>query len=678
MHDARNPELYLDAISRYRRIRPDYELLTEHLKKVLHGITGDLGMYPIIMGRAKSLESFAEKIQRPGRVVRGDPLAEMTDLSGVRIITHTLDEVTALTDVIARKFILDLHNSEDKREKLAYKEFGYLSTHFIIQLKEAPQIPGYPAAKLKRLATLKAELQLRTLAQHLWADIYHELGYKNEFQLPARWEREFARLAALLEYCDQGFEEIKNAMRTYESSYGHYMSKDQLEALAGRLEILLKVDGDNVKALHRLIKTYLALGHNDKIRMILERNEALLNSYPPALRDIGVAYCQAHSPRSPGFTLGKTFLRKVAKAEKKDIDALCSLGGAYRKEGALGKALACYREAHELDPSDPYSLGNYIALELLLGGDLRTVPYFHALIRQAALRCRKQVEVKVNLPWALFDLGLFHLYLGDPNAALSYYAKGIEVSSHSWMVHSANKTIDEFIRKPVRLEGLPMLDKLLKLGWWVRASGEERKQAPWHPARGRGTLQHPVLILAGGCGGLESQYQAQLDALTEALKGFRGTIVSGGTKSGVAGIAGEIQAECGPDGLQTWGYLPRVIPGGTAVDRRYSRLRRTRWRDFSALEPLAFWEDFLAAGGDPAAVKLIGFNGGKIAACEFRIAMAFGARVGIIQNSGRAADELLWDSLWKNHLTDKPESLFALTLAREDVQAFLAVQEVKP
>ena len=114
------------------------------------------------------------------------------------------------------------------------------------------------------------------------------------------------------------------------------------------------------------------------------------------------------------------------------------------------------------------------------------------------------------------------------------------------------------------------------------------------------------------------------------------------------------------------------------MDRRYSRLRRTRWRDFSALEPLAFWEDFLAAGGDPAAVKLIGFNGGKIAACEFRMALAFGARVGIIQNSGRAADELLWDSLWKNHQTDKPVSLFALTLARGDVEAFLAVQEVKP
>jgi len=678
MQDAGDPKYYLDAISRYRRIRPDYELLTEHLKKTLRDITGDLGMYPIIMGRAKSLESFAEKIQRPGRIVRGDPLAEMTDLSGVRVITHTLDEVVALTGVIARKFILDLHNSEDKREKLAYKEFGYLSTHFIIQLKEVPQIPGYPAARLKRLTTLKAELQLRTLAQHLWADIYHELGYKNEFQLPARWEREFARLAALLEYCDQGFEEIKNAMRTYESSYGHYMGKEQLEALAQRLEILLEVDAGNVKALHRLIKAYLALGHNDRIRMLLEQNEALLNSYPPALRDIGVAYCQAHKPRSRGFRLGKTFLRQATRAEKKDIDALCSLGGAYRKEGALGKALACYREAHELDPSDPYSLGNYIALELLLGGSLRTVPYFHALIRQAALRCRKQVEVKVNLPWALFDLGLFHLYLGDPNAALCYYAKGLEVSSHSWMIHSADKTIDEFIRKPVRLEGLRTLDKLLKLGWWVRASVEERKQASWHPARGKGTMRHPILILAGGCGGLEDQYRDQLNAMKEALKGFRGTIVSGGTESGVAGIAGEIQDECGSAGLQTWGYLPGVIPAGTVVDRRYSHLRRTRWQDFSALEPLAFWEDFLADGGDPAAVKMIGFNGGKIAACEFRIALAFGARVGIIQNSGRAADELLWDSLWKNHLTDKPASLFALTPAREDVQAFLALQEVNP
>jgi ppGpp synthetase/RelA/SpoT-type nucleotidyltranferase len=53
--------------------------------------------------------------------------------------------------------------------------------------------------KYKDTKHYKAELQLRTLAQHMWADVYHEMGYKNEFQLPQRWERDFAGAAAILE-----------------------------------------------------------------------------------------------------------------------------------------------------------------------------------------------------------------------------------------------------------------------------------------------------------------------------------------------------------------------------------------------------------------------------------------------------------------------------------------------
>src|SRR5207249_4317026 len=118
-----------------------------------------------------------------------------------------------MAEEVKKEFALDPINSADHEEKLAFREFGYLSKHFIIQLKEPPR-------ELRHLKDLKAELQLRTLAQHVWAAVYHDLGYKNEFQLPKRWEREFARLAALLENCDTNLQEIKEAMGTYESSYG--------------------------------------------------------------------------------------------------------------------------------------------------------------------------------------------------------------------------------------------------------------------------------------------------------------------------------------------------------------------------------------------------------------------------------------------------------------------------
>jgi hypothetical protein len=43
---------------------------------------------------------------------------------------------------------------------------------------------------------------------------------------------------------------------------------------------------------------------------------------------------------------------------------------------------------------------------------------------------------------------------------------------------------------------------------------------------------------------------------------------------------------------------------------------------------------------------LLGINGGKIAAVEFRIALALWARVGLIAGSGREADILAEDADW--------------------------------
>lgn len=124
MFDSTNLDSYCTALRRCRDVRPDYELLATYLQEVLLAMAQDLGIYPIVMGRAKSLESFAEKIQRPGKIYASDPVAEMTDLCGVRVITHTLDEVDVLIGAVRRRFNVDLRKSEDKREKLAYKEFG--------------------------------------------------------------------------------------------------------------------------------------------------------------------------------------------------------------------------------------------------------------------------------------------------------------------------------------------------------------------------------------------------------------------------------------------------------------------------------------------------------------------------------------------------------------------------
>jgi hypothetical protein len=55
----------------------------------------------------------------------------------------------------------------------------------------------------------------------------------------------------------------------------------------------------------------------------------------------------------------------------------------------------------------------------------------------------------------------------------------------------------------------------------------------------------------------------------------------------------------------------------------------------------------MKSGIEPGKVKLIGINGGEIAKFGFHLAIVFGAQVGIIRNTGRAASELINDPMWE-------------------------------
>ena len=61
------------------------------------------------------------------------------------------------------------------------------------------------------------------------------------------------------------------------------------------------------------------------------------------------------------------------------------------------------------------------------------------------------------------------------------------------------------------------------------------------------------------------------------------------------------------------------------------------------------WIDLLASGINPVNIKLLGINGGDISAAEYRIALALGATVGVIAESGRAAADIAVDPDWRCH-----------------------------
>jgi hypothetical protein len=98
------------------------------------------------------------------------------------------------------------------------------------------------------------------------------------------------------------------------------------------------------------------------------------------------------------------------------------------------------------------------------------------------------------------------------------------------------------------------------------------------------------------------------------------------------------------------------------IDSHYSHIQATNSNNFSPLEPLQYWSDILTAGINPSQVKLIGIEGGKISAFEYRLALMLGASVALIKNSGRESKAIFSDLHWKNspklsQLTNKPSDL---------------------
>jgi hypothetical protein len=254
----------------------------------------------------------------------------------------------------------------------------------------------------------------------------------------------------------------------------------------------------------------------------------------------------------------------------------------------------------------------------------------------------------MNLPWAYYSLGMFHLLLGQPYDSLGAYAKAVQLSTSDWMIDTALRTLDLLAVVQKALPGYDWIRKALLLGGAAKFPGSgDYQKVKELASKEHGPISGPVVIVAGGTDArLEQQMQQYRQFMLEAFRDFKGTIVSGGTRAGIVGLVGEVQ-QAYPATLHTIGYVPQSMPADVEIDGRYQEIRSTSGDDFSALELLQYWIDLIASGIPPAEVKLLGINGGTICAVEYRLALALGARVAVVEGSGREAAELLQDRDWQ-------------------------------
>ncbi|KTB55067.1 hypothetical protein AO067_20875 [Pseudomonas viridiflava ICMP 13104] len=197
----------------FNKVHSDYSLLSKKIESVMSDfLDAENLVVHSISCRCKTLDSLELKAQKKHE--KNTPylsLDEITDLSGVRIITHFSSDLDKIADLVEREFDIDFLNSVDKREYQDPEKFGYASIHYVVSFNSARlALPEY-----SKFAGLKAEIQIRSILQHAWAEIEHDIGYKADVEIPRDIRRRFSRLSGLLELADQEFEAIRTELDEY-------------------------------------------------------------------------------------------------------------------------------------------------------------------------------------------------------------------------------------------------------------------------------------------------------------------------------------------------------------------------------------------------------------------------------------------------------------------------------
>jgi putative GTP pyrophosphokinase len=183
---------------RIRCLEPTARRLEEFLREC----TSDIPRIDRISARAKSVDRFvakANKRDNAGKLKYDDPLNQIQDQIGARIVCLYLQDVDVISSCISEYFNNIEHRTVEPDEQ---SKFGYFGKHFILHFPDETIEPGFmpvPAV---------FELQIKTLFQHAWSESEHDLAYKPIGDISPDFQRKIAFTAAQAWGADQIFSEL--------------------------------------------------------------------------------------------------------------------------------------------------------------------------------------------------------------------------------------------------------------------------------------------------------------------------------------------------------------------------------------------------------------------------------------------------------------------------------------
>lgn len=316
-----------EIVKEYEKSFEIYESFETILKNYIQGLLdkaiqeGKLDKESVeIKSRTKEIESFKGKISRDDKKLKyKDPLSEITDLVGIKIMLTSLKDENIVYELLKleMKDNIDKENSVDKTEDIKKeRKFGYLGRHLVVFYDENMFELGKHLINKEihpsHFKGLRAEIQIKTLLQHVWAEVEHKARYKAGEELSNDKKRYFDRLAALIEVADDLFKDLVEESERVNKISRQIIAKEQ--------ESVMEHTDSKGEALQENIPK---IEINSEAIALYLANEAIKQKFKNLQKD-GVLYVL--SDEEPSFVSVKfiELLKEAGIFYTKDLEGLFS------------------------------------------------------------------------------------------------------------------------------------------------------------------------------------------------------------------------------------------------------------------------------------------------------------------------------------------------------------------
>lgn len=274
-------EEYSSNYSNYRDAADKYEAF---LTSLLAGLSLQP---PTLSVRPKDALSLYKKLQKKVRDRKEytNPWIDCADLVGARVTVALSSDkakvLAALTEAHDRGELEGLQ-VDDKELVRDPRSLTYSGLHAQISL---------PSLRNHRKDPISCEVQIRTAAEHTWAETEHKYIYKGPAEIPTETRRTFARLLALVELMDQELDRGVSDVSTLESfallRLSRFLESEFRKVYSGPFSTVLT---------HHAVSDVSQLGLYDTTGLI-ERVQEYITTNMSEVQQI----LHDHGPQSRGF-----------------------------------------------------------------------------------------------------------------------------------------------------------------------------------------------------------------------------------------------------------------------------------------------------------------------------------------------------------------------------------------